>query len=174
MKTVTAVDLDALIHNEVEHLGGEDLHHRAFRRVLLDGLHLGDGTGPPLGDTGLHLAFDESGYAPGHGLGCKNPNGHFGKFVLNSAEVSNGAAKGFSLLRVFDADREHILGSADGCWSKFQASDIKHVEGNDVTADDFSKNVLDRNSYVIEINRSGGGASNAHLMFFGAAADTGK
>ena len=145
MKAVTAMDLDAFVHHVVEHLRGEDFHHRAFRRVLLDGLHLCDGTLSVFGGPGLHLAFDESGHAPGHGLGCKNPNGHFGKFVLNSAEVSDGGAKGFSLLRVLDADGEHILGGADGRGTKLQASDIKHVERDDVTAPDFSKNVLDGN-----------------------------
>src|ERR1700688_880349 len=174
MKTVTAMDLDAFVHHVVEHLRGEDFHHRAFRRVLLDGLHLRDGTLSPLGGRGLHLAFDESGYTPGHGLGCENPNGHFGKFVLDSAEVSNSGAKGFSLLRVLDGDGEHILGGADRRRTKFQAPNIEHIERDDVTTPDFSQDVLDGNSYVIEINRSGGRAANTHLMFLGAAADTRK
>src|SRR6202451_3035785 len=145
MKTVTAVDLDACVHNVVEHLGGEDLHHGAFRRVLFDGLHLGDRVLSALGGHGLHLAFDESGYAPDHGLGCKNPNGHFGKFVLNRTEVSDGGAKSFSLLRILDGDCKHILGGADRRGAEVQASDIKHVERDDVAAPDFSKNVLDGN-----------------------------
>src|SRR5579862_7056132 len=48
----------------------------------------------------------------------------------------------------------------------FQPSHVENIEGNLMPLADFSQNVLHGHSRIVEVQRSGGGPPNTHLVFF--------
>ena len=58
--------------------------------------------------------------------------------------------------------------------AQLEAAHVQDVEGDDVAFADFAEHVLDWHFAVVEDERRGGGAANAHLLFFVADGEAGK
>ena len=99
---------------------------------------------------------------------------HFCQFVLHGAEAGNGHAKCFALLGIFDTGGKNAFGCAHHRRPKLEPSDIENVEGNHVSAADFTQHVLNRHLHVVKIDGRRRAALDPHLVFLRAAGQSAK
>ena len=64
--------------------------------------------------------------------------------------------------------------AADAARAQLEAADVQDVEGDDVSLADLAEHVLDRHLAVVEDERAGRRAANAHLLLFRADGEAGE
>ena len=64
--------------------------------------------------------------------------------------------------------------AADAACTQLEAAHVQDVEGDDVSLADVAEHVLDRHLAVVEDERRGGRAADAHLLLFGADGEAGE
>src|SRR3954452_17039189 len=79
-------------------------------------------------------------------------------------EAGNGHAKRLALLGIFNARGKNAFGCAHHSRAKFEPPNIENVEGDHVSAANFTEHVLHRHFYVVKINGRGGAALDAHFV----------
>ena len=82
--------------------------------------------------------------------------------------------EGLALLGVSNRVRHRGTRAADATRTQLEAADVEDVKGDDVPLADVAEHVLHWHLAVVQDERGGRGAANAHLLFFGADGEAGK
>ncbi len=101
---------------------------------------------------------------------CESP------FPPSFASISPNSAIGLpnavALLRIFRSRRKDVFRAAEAIGAQAEAADVQRVERDDVPAADFMQQVFLRNRRVLEKDRHGRTALDAHLFFFRAGGES--
>src|SRR5204863_5929755 len=100
--------------------------------------------------------------------------GHGRELLANQAEISDGLAERFALLGVFNCILQRSARAAHAPGAQLEAAKIQDIESDDVAFADFSEQVIGWYFAVVQDQRTGGRAANAHLVLFRADRKTGE
>ena len=109
-----------------------------------------------------------------HRLAGVEPGRHLRQLLADQAEVGDALAEGLALLGVGDGMLQRSARAADAACAQLEAADVQNVEGDDVSFADLAEHVLHRHLAVVQDERRGGRAADAHLLFFGADGEAGE
>src|SRR4029077_5090749 len=118
--------------------------------------------------------FNQPHHSPYHRFHDINANCHLRQLVLDGSEFRDGGTECLAVPGIFQADGKHIFGCTNRTRTQLQPSQIQDVEGDDVSAANLSQHVLDWDAHIVEIYGRSRASLHTHLVFFGAAADSGK
>ncbi len=167
-KSVATVDLDSFVDDEVDHLGAPDFDDGAFDGILFDSFANFFG-GVCAGFVDLvQRDVHHADRAVDHSFAGVDAHCHVGEFFANQAEVGDDFIESLALLGVANGVFERDARAADAHGSQLEAADVQNVEGDYVAFADFTEHVFCGHFAVVEDDRAGGGAADAHLVFFGA------
>ena len=99
---------------------------------------------------------------------------HVGDLFAHQAEVGDHFAESLALLGVADGVFQRNARAAHAHGAQLEAADVQNVEGDDVALADFAEQVFHRHLAIVQNQRAGGRAANAHLVLFGADGESGK
>ncbi len=157
MVAVAAMDLDGFVGHEAQCLRAENLGERAFHGELFD-----RGEQRPL----LHQILDVAHDAVGHRLIDEHARGHLRQFVLDQPELANRLPERLALAGVAKRMRKSFLAFPVGEHRELEAAQVENVEGDDVASADLAQYVLHRYMDVVQVDRRGGCALEAHFLLF--------
>ena len=167
-ETVAAVNLDGFVHHVVDHLRAPDFEDRTFDRVLLDRLaRFFGGIGAGL----VHFVERDVHHAHGaidQRLADIDQRRHVRHLFAHQAEVGDHLAERLALLGISNGILQREPRAAHAHRAQLEASHVQDVESDDVALADFTQQIFHRNLAVVEDQRAGGRAADAHLVFFRA------
>src|ERR1700733_6338316 len=172
--TVTAIDLDSVIHDSVEHLRTPYFQNGALDGVLLDALLNLTRVFRCAGIESRQRVVNHSDGAIGHAFHGEELGGGISQLLLNQAEAGDRLAEGLTLLGVADGVAKHRTGGAYTGRAQLEAADVENVEGYMVALAHFAKKVFHRHLAVGQHQRAGGGATEAELVLYPSYGETGS
>ena len=173
-EAVAAVDLHRLIDHAVEHLRAPDFDDGALDGVLLDGF--ADSLAAreffvDLGQSGVHHADGAIDHRLA-GVDARPPSARSSRGSGRSRRWS--CRKPCAAWRRRWHSASEVRAPPTHHRAQLEAADVENVEGDDVAFADFAEHVLDRHLAVVQDERAGGRAANAHLVLFGADGESGE
>ena len=142
------MDLDVLVHHEIDHLAAGDLQDRRFDRELFERCQHGVAL-----VRAIHGRVDEAGRAIEHGLDRVLANHHFGKLVLYRAKARDRLAELLPLGGIRGGLADDPAGSAAAHRPELEPAVVEHVEGDLVALADLPEDVPGRHPNVLENQR---------------------
>ena len=103
-----------------------------------------------------------------HRLAGVDADRHLRQLLANQAEVRDALAESLALFGIGNRILQRSARAADAARAQLEAAYVQNVERDDVAFADLAEHVLHRHLAIVQDERRGGRAADAHLLFFRA------